>query len=88
MRSWPADAFEGLDDDHAGAAAGARAWRHGRRIGGVGATEIIVGRIDGLYAQQCAGFGEVGLALAVRQQSVMGGCGAGLSAVRGSGTDG
>ena len=70
----PAYTLEGLDDEHAGAAAGARARRaraaH-RRARHRGAAEIIVGRIDGLHAQQLARLGEVRLALAVGEQAVV-----------------
>ena len=73
MRVRPADALEGLDDEHARAAARTWAWMHGRgldcRIGFT--AQIVVGGIDGLHTQQSAGFGEVLLALSVGEQAVV-----------------
>ncbi len=73
MWPWPADALEGLDDEHACTAAGARATRHSRRIrfGVVAAIDGVAGWIDGLHAQQRPRLGDVGLPLAVGEQAVM-----------------
>lgn len=69
-----ADAHEGLDDEHARAAAGARAIEHRRRIDRFGdacAAGLIIGWIDGLFAEQRTRVSEVFLAVPIGEEAVV-----------------
>ena len=74
MRTWPADAIEGLDDEHAGAAARTGARMHGCGLDGCRISftaQIIVGRIDDIHTQQRVRLGEVRLALPIGEKAVV-----------------
>src|SRR5665647_3618347 len=67
---WLAAAREGLDDEHASAAAGARSWQHAGFVGRWGLWGILLFGAD-RHGEQLARPRDVGGAAAAGQQSVV-----------------